>query len=245
MQDGFKCNRGVVRKNNEDACFIIPSHKVYLVADGVGGNNSGEVASNTAVEEIAKYIKGKNLEDCEGPEEIFGLFTEAIDIANSEIYKMGKEQANYKGMATTLVTTYIRDDAAYFSNVGDSRAYLFRNGRLKRITKDHTYVNELVDKGVISEMEAETHSQKNVITKALGAEPLCEPDFYRVRLVENDIVLLCSDGLYGEIGDSEMAEMLKRAVAHGTSMHDLCADFVDEAILSGGRDNITVVTIRI
>lgn len=245
LQIGFKCNRGVVRKNNEDACFLIPSHDVYIVADGVGGNNSGEVASSTAVESLAAFIKANNLESCETPEEIFGFFTEAIDTANSEVFRIGNEEENCRGMATTVVMTYIRDGSAYLTNIGDSRAYLFRAGRLKRITKDHTYVNELIDKGVITEREAENHSQKNVITKALGAEPQVEPDFYKVDLQEKDLMMLCSDGLYGEVGEGRIAEILNNAQNRGTGMNDLCADFVDEAILAGGRDNITVICIRI
>lgn len=245
LQVGFKCNRGVVRKNNEDACFVIPTMDVYIVADGVGGNNSGEIASSTAVESLAGFVKANNLKSCETPEEIFGFFTEAVDEANRNVFEMGQENLNYRGMATTVVMTYIRRRAAYITNIGDSRAYLLRNGRLKRITKDHTYVNELIDQGIITEEEAEYHSQKNVITKALGAEPQAEPDFYKVNLEDRDIVMLCSDGLYGEVGETRLAELLGQAQEEGTGMNDLCADLVDEAILAGGRDNITVICIRI
>lgn len=245
LQIGFKCNRGVVRKNNEDACFVIPNKDVYIVADGVGGNNSGEIASGTAVEELAAFVKAGDLDSCSTPEEIFGFFTAAVDVANSKVFEISKTDPTCRGMATTMVMTYIHEGAAYLTNIGDSRAYLFRNGKLKRITKDHTYVNELIDKGVITEKEAETHSQKNVITKALGAEPAIEPDFYRVGLAEGDIMVLCSDGLYGEVGEDRMQDLLKVAASSGMKMNDLCADFVDEAILAGGRDNITVIAIRI
>lgn len=245
LQIGFKCNRGVVRKNNEDACFVIPNQDVYIVADGVGGNNSGEIASSTAVESLAGYIKVNDLRSCKTPEEIFGFFTEAVDAANSDVFKMGRDNADYRGMATTIVMTYVYDGCAYLTNIGDSRAYLFRKGRLKRITKDHTYVNELIEQGVITEKEAESHSQKNVITKALGAEPQAEPDFYRVSLEPDDIMMLCSDGLYGEVGEDKMTDLLAEAQYRGTGMNDLCADFVDEAILAGGRDNITVICIKI
>ena len=106
-------------------------------------------------------------------------------------------------------------------------------------------VNELIDKGIITAKEAESHSQKNVITKALGAEPQAEPDFYKVALERGDIMILCSDGLYGEVGEDRMTELLKNACENKTKMNDLCADFVDEAILAGGRDNITVISIRV
>lgn len=245
LQIGFKCNRGVVRKNNEDACFIIPNQDVYIVADGVGGNNSGEIASRSAVECLAAFVKANDLDLCKSPEDIFGFIAEAIDIANKAVYEKGTTDPSCRGMATTVVMTYIKDGSAYLANIGDSRAYLFREGRLKRITKDHTYVNELIDKGLITEKDAESHSQKNVITKALGAEQSVEPDFYKVSLADRDIMMLCSDGLYGEVGEDKITEMLTRADSEKMLMNDLCADLVDEAILAGGRDNITVICIRI
>ncbi|MBQ6496874.1 MAG: Stp1/IreP family PP2C-type Ser/Thr phosphatase [Firmicutes bacterium] len=241
QQIGFKCNRGVVRKNNEDACFVIPNKDVYIVADGVGGNNSGELASNTAVEKLANFVKENNIEECETPEEIFAFFTEAVDVANESIYRLGLKSLTNRGMATTIVMAYLYDGDAYITNIGDSRAYLYRDGHLKRITKDHTYVNELIDKGVITEGEAEHHKQKNVITKALGAEKGAEPDFYKVAIEGNDILLLCSDGLYGEVGEKKMASLMK----HSNSMNDLTTRLVDEAIRAGGRDNITVICVRI
>lgn len=245
LQIGFKCNRGVVRKTNEDSCFVIPNQDVYIVADGVGGNNSGEIASSTAVESLAEFVRSNDLRSCRSPEEIFGFFTDAVDVANERVYRKGREDADCRGMATTVVMTYIRDGSAYLTNIGDSRAYLFRNGRLKRITKDHTYVNELIDQGVITEKEAEYHSQKNVITKALGAESQVDPDFYKVNLQRDDVMLLCSDGLYGEVGEDRMADMLRSGQENNTGMNELCAEFVNEAILAGGRDNITVICIKI
>lgn len=241
LQIGFKCNRGVVRKNNEDACFVIPSHDVYIVADGVGGNNSGEIASSTAVETIAEFVKNGTLDKCTSSDEIFTFFTEAIDTANEEIYSMGLENPKYRGMATTVVMVYIKDGMGYIANIGDSRAYLFRNGGLRRVTRDHTYVNELIEKGIITEDEAENHNQKNVITKALGAEKYAEPDFYQINFNEGDIIMLCSDGLYGEVSEERLAEM----IADADTMNDLSSQLVDEANMAGGRDNITVVCIKI
>jgi PPM family protein phosphatase len=241
IQIGFKCNKGLVREKNEDACFVIPSSDVYIVADGVGGNNSGEVASRTAVTEIAGIVTSGELKECREPEEIFGFFASAIEHVNEKIYRMGLENEENRGMATTIVTAYIYKSAAYIANIGDSRAYLFRAGTLNRITKDHTYVNELIDKGVITEEEAETHKQKNVITRALGAERFAEPDFYRLDVSRNDILMLCSDGLYGEVAPERITEIL----AGEGSMNDICTQLVDEAIRCGGRDNITVVCLKI
>ncbi|HIU25542.1 MAG TPA: Stp1/IreP family PP2C-type Ser/Thr phosphatase [Candidatus Copromorpha excrementigallinarum] len=241
VQIGFKCNRGLVRENNEDACFVIPSHDVYIVADGVGGNKSGEVASRTAVSEIAQLVSDAELKKLREPEEIFGFFSGAVEKANETIYRLGTEKEENRGMATTVVIAYIAARKAYITNIGDSRAYLFRKGKLKRITKDHTYVNELIEKGVITEHEAENHKQKNVITRALGAERHVEPDFYKVGLSKDDILMLCSDGLYGEVKDDKMLEIL----SGDGSMNDICSELVEEAIGSGGRDNITVVCMKI
>lgn len=241
VQIGFKSNKGVVRKNNEDACFVIPGSDVYIVADGVGGNNSGEVASRTAVENIAGFVNENDIRANQMPEEIFSFMTDALACANTAIYSMGTEQSRYRGMATTVVMAYIYHGEAYIANLGDSRAYIFRNDEIRRITKDHTYVNELIDKGVITEDEAEVHKQKNVITRALGAEPRIEPDFYKLPLHTGDVLLLCTDGLYGEVGDAKMAQIL----AAGKNMNDTCADLVDAALRSGGRDNITVVCVRV
>ena len=241
VQIGFKCNRSIVRKNNEDACFVIPGHDVYIVADGVGGNNSGEVASRTAVSEIAEFINENDLSDCDDTEAIFESLSKAVGIANDKIYQMGMESAENRGMATTVVMVYIRGLDAYVANVGDSRAYLMRKGRLKQLTNDHTYVNELVQKGVITQDEAEHHKQKNVITKALGAEYFVEPDFYKIGLNKNDIIMLCSDGLYGEVDDAQIIESMNNM----DNMNDVCADLVEKAIRAGGRDNITVVCLKI
>lgn len=240
-QIGFKCDRGVSRANNEDACFVIPSDDVYIVADGVGGNSSGEVASRTAVSEIAMMVNDKDMKELKSEDEIFGFFSEAIESANEKIYLMGRDDRNYRGMATTVVAAYLKKGEAYITNVGDSRAYLLRNGKLKRITKDHTYVNELVEKGVITEEQAEMHSQRNVITRALGAEFSVTPDFYRFRVFRGDILMLCSDGLYGEVPEEDVTEILR---GNG-SMTDICQELVDKANELGGRDNITVVCLKI
>ncbi len=241
VQIGFKSNRGIVRANNEDACFVIPGSDVYIVADGVGGNSSGEVASRTAVEKIAAFVNNNDIRDHTTPDGIFGFMADAIGTANSAIFRMGQKEPGYRGMATTIVMAYLFRGEGYIGNVGDSRAYLFRQGKLSRVTKDHTYVNELIDKGVITEDEAESHKQKNVITKALGAEPTVSPDFYKLPLHSGDVLLLCTDGLYGEVGEEKMLEALQQ----GKDMNDTCADLVDLALRSGGRDNITVVCVRI
>lgn len=240
-QIGFKSNAGVIRDNNEDACFVIPSHNVYVVADGVGGNNAGEIASRTAVRGVAEYVTTVPLEECGSSEEIREYFIRCLSLVNEEIYQMGQKHKENKGMATTVVIAYIREDTAYVVNVGDSRAYLFRDGSLSQITVDHTYVNELLKNGVITEEEAEHHAQKNVITRAAGAEPFIKADFFQTKLEKDDILMLCSDGLYGEVDEQKLTEILDKK----NTMSGTCGRLVDEALRCGGRDNITVICLKI
>ena len=240
-QLGFKSNTGVVREKNEDACFVIPSHDVYVVADGVGGNNAGEIASRTAVQGVAEYVTEVPIADCETDEEICSYFIDCIASINQQVYKLGHSHKENRGMATTIVLAYLRDGKAYIMNVGDSRAYLLRDNELQQLTEDHTYVNELVRSGVITKEEAETHSQRNVITRAIGAEPFVKTDFYRIPIEAGDILMLCSDGLYGEVEEQKLIEILKK----DESMSQISNLLVDAAIEGGGRDNITVICLKV
>lgn len=240
-QIGFKSNAGVVRSNNEDACFVIPSHDVYVVADGVGGNNAGEIASRTVVQGIAEYVRDVPLDGCETDEAICEYFMECLTEVNQEVYQLGIEHKENRGMATTVVIAYLRGEAAYIVNVGDSRAYLLRDDELQQLTEDHTYVNELLKNGVITEEEAENHFQRNVITRAVGAEPYVKADFYSVPIQENDILMLCSDGLYGEVTEQQIIEIFNQ----NENMQNTCKLLVNAAIEGGGRDNITVVCLKV
>lgn len=241
MQVGFKSDRGLRRKNNEDACFILPSNKVYVVADGVGGGNAGEIASRTAVSQIASYIDRTPIGPTDDKYEIAQYFQNCLETVNSYIYDMAhKHDANY-GMATTIVVVYTHKGKAYISNVGDSRAYLFRSGQLTQLTEDHTYVNSLLKAGIITPEEAAHDERKNVITKAMGAERNVEPDFFQVDILEGDLILMCTDGLYDEVSDEEISEVLEE----GLTMSATCAELVLRANLNGGHDNITAVSLRV
>lgn len=144
-------------------------------------------------------------------------------------------------MATTAVIVYAIDNKAYITNVGDSRAYLFRHGMLVQLTEDHTYVNTLVKAGILSKEQAELDERKNMITKALGAEQTVEPDFFQVEIMKDDIFLICTDGLYDEVEHEEMIEIL----GGNRSMSDICAELINRANINGGRDNITVICLRV
>ena len=238
---GFKSNKGIKRSNNEDACFIMPQEQVYIVADGVGGNNSGELASRTAVTSVAEYIKKNPIELVKQEDHLKYYFEKCIAKANGDILMLAAKHTKNKGMATTLIVCHIRDKKGYILNVGDSRAYVFRGEELFQITEDHSYVNSLVKLGVITEKEAEGHQKSHVITRALGAEENISADFYQTNLKEGDIILLCTDGLYGEVGVEKLSEIMYAE----PQMSTLAEKLISEANKAGGNDNITVICIKI
>lgn len=238
---GFKSNKGIRRTNNEDACFIMPKEQVFMVADGVGGNNSGELASRTAVTLVAGYVKNHPLEEAKDENALRSYFEQCIAHANLEILNLAGKHDKNKGMATTIIVCHLRGNKGYLVNVGDSRAYVFRAGELFQITEDHSYVNSLIKMGVITEKEAEGHHKSHVITRALGAEEAISPDFYQTNLNEGDILLLCTDGLYGELGPEKLAGILSAE----TQMSTLAERLISEANRAGGSDNITVICIKI
>ncbi len=239
MDVGFKTDRGRIRANNEDAFFVLKNDGVFIVADGVGGSKSGEIASRTAVNEIAGFVENNKMGS--GEEEIKDFFLEALHKANEKVYALSATFPENMGMASTLVLAYIDGTDLYVVNVGDSRAYLYDDNRLNQITEDHTYVNALINAGVITEGEAKNRKDKNMITRAIGAEATVEPDIYRVKIKAGDKLLLCSDGLYGEIDEVEMAKVF----GLNMSMTDTCLLLVDMANANGGHDNITAICIAI
>ena len=170
MEVGFKSDKGLKRSNNEDACFVLLPDKVYLVADGVGGGNAGEIASRTAVSEIAGYIVEHPIKQVTNKYAVVNYFQDCLDNANAVIFDKARRYEENKGMATTAAVVYAKEGKVYIANVGDSRVYLYRDGQLLQLTEDHTYVNTLLKAGVISREQAAMDDRKNVITKALGAE---------------------------------------------------------------------------
>ena len=146
-----------------------------------------------------------------------------------------------KGMATTVVIAYVADNQLYIANVGDSRAYVLRDGELNQITEDHTYVNTLLKAGIISEEEAANHENKNMITRAVGADYTIEPDFFQVSIEAGDMILICTDGLYGEVEKSELISRLTEE----ESMTHICNELVEAANRNGGSDNITMVVLKV
>jgi protein phosphatase len=210
------------------------------VADGVGGNNAGEIASRTAVETCRDFMSINHLAGV-SERDIGDLFDACLARANDSVVEACRQQPENRGMATTLVLCHVREDKAYFANVGDSRAYLYADGQLLQITEDHSYVNALIRMGVLTEEEARHHKRGHVITKAIGAELTVEGDQYDVEIREGDILLLCTDGLYGELSKEEIIAILQ----DDQDMQVLTERLVDRANQLGGRDNITAITVKV
>ncbi|MEG0291352.1 MAG: Stp1/IreP family PP2C-type Ser/Thr phosphatase [Anaerovoracaceae bacterium] len=240
IQIGFKSDRGKRRNNNEDACFVMPKENVYMVADGVGGNNAGECASNMAVSKIAECIRENSLTGIEDQNEIAICLKRYIEIANKEIIDFALHNKENRGMATTLVMCYIKGDTLYIANIGDSRAYIYRQGELFQITEDHSYVNSLIKMGAITHEEAKDHEKGHMITKALGAAKEADADYYQTKIVDGDVVLLCTDGLYGELSEGE----IEKLISQEGDMSKLAEKLIAYANEAGGRDNITAVCIK-
>ena len=238
---GFKTDTGICRSNNEDSVFIMPDKQLYMVADGVGGHNSGELASRMTVGYMAQFVALHPIEYVKGAIELKDYFLSMFDGANDLVFKKSISESENRGMATTAVLCYLKDKMAYVINVGDSRAYLVRDGVLRQITKDHTLVQEMIDNGMITEEQAEERNDKNMITRAIGGEMTVHPDFFAFETYPGDTIIMCSDGLYGEIEADKMASMASSA----KTMHGLANDLVDAANNHGGGDNISVVCIRI
>lgn len=195
--------KGCVRKNNEDAFLIVSSQGLYAVADGMGGHKAGEVASSTALREMEQLVP--QLAELEDQDLQKGL-TEAFSQANRVIYEASKTDPEKAGMGTTLTLLLIRNNETTIAHVGDSRAYLWRDQVLTMLTNDHSLVGELVRLGQISLEESEKHPQRNVLMRAVGANPTIDVDCQSMSLQTGDVFLLCTDGFSNMISDQELAE---------------------------------------
>ena len=236
---GFKTDKGMLRGGNEDSLFILPEQQLYIVADGVGGHNSGELASRLTVGYIAQFVAINRISDVENDAKLKKYLTSCLEGANELVHS--KATGENAGMATTVVLCYLRGSVAYVVNVGDSRAYLVRDGALHQVTEDHTYVNEMVSRGLMTREEAGESPNKNMITRAIGAEADVEPDFFTFKTYPGDVIILCTDGLYGEAEDDTIALI----TSESKNMHRLASDLVAAANLHGGHDNVSVVCIKI
>lgn len=245
MRSVGKTDIGLVRKVNEDS-FICEKLEgsddsyLYIVADGMGGHNAGEVASSMAVNEVAAYIR-ENIEALRlGDKEIQDLIRDAILYANDKVYKTSIIKSSCLGMGTTLSMVLIKGGSLYIGHVGDSRVYLIRENEISMLTEDHSLVAELIKSGTIKPEEANSHPQKNVITRALGTEYTLEPDVKQFDMQRGDYILICTDGLSNAVNEEDMVYTVKNS----SDLNEACELLVNKAKERGGFDNITVVIIQ-
>ena len=231
IESAYRTDTGRQRRGNEDSLFSAPP--VFAVADGMGGAQAGEVASRIAIEAFQQGLPGTG-----GAEE---RLAEIAREANREIYERSHLGDDYAGMGTTLTAALLEDDHVAIAHVGDSRAYMYREPELVRLTRDHSLVDELVQRGKLTEEEALEHPQRSIITRALGPEPEVEVDTWTYPVQPGDVLLLCSDGLTSMIGESEIAGILQSE----PSLDAAASRMIDAANEAGGRDNITVILFRV
>ena len=241
MKAFAKTDIGKARENNQDY-YYIPNQteklNLCILADGMGGYNGGEVASKLATETVKKYIKTNfPKEEC-SKEAILSLIKNAMEYANMVVYEKSKEVKELEGMGTTLDICLIYNNKVYIGHIGDSRIYRIRKNIIRRITTDHSYVEKLVKDGTITREEAFYHPKKNMLMKALGCNESIEPDILVKEFLENDIMLMCSDGLTNMLTEEAIYDIVQE------QPETACENLVKRANENGGYDNISVILIK-
>ncbi len=242
---------GMKRRLNEDVYLVDEEHGIYLVADGMGGHTAGEVASRIAANAIQSvFSNGTHLEDVTWPEHwdtersaAANCLVDAILEAHARVTEAVSANQELKGMGTTVVAAVHSNRARQFiiGHVGDSRAYLLRNGKLEVLTDDHSWVHEQVTAGFLSEEAARSHPLKNVVTQALGGSTKPHVDILEIEVRDDDLFLLCSDGLNTMLTDERIAELLTSS----ESLAEVGRRLIVEANQAGGNDNVSVVLVRV
>lgn len=232
---------GLCRSENQDSVctFVHAGFLVGIVADGMGGHNGGSVASQMAASCLKEKLLSGLTEEA-STSDVMELLRDAYFEANAQIYKRAQEDASLQGMGTTLTVAVLKDDRVLVSNIGDSRAYLLEREKISQLTVDQTLVQYLIDSGKITAEEAKTHPHRNVILEAVGTTDTILPEIY-VKKLDGHIVLLCSDGLSGEVEDDRMLEIAMTT----KSMAQAADALIAEANAAGGSDNITVALLKV
>ena len=230
---------GVKRKSNQD--FVFSSDEpvgnlpnLYIVADGMGGHRAGDFASRYTVEAFTDTVRNSREENP------ISIIDEAVNVANLALIDKASENVEMKGMGTTLVVATVIGDSIYIANVGDSRLYLV-NEEIQQITRDHSLVAEMVNMGEIDKKSARTHEKKNIITRAIGAASELVADYFEIEYSSGDIILMCSDGLTNMVEDEDIKNIINKGEELDLTAHKL----VDTANNNGGKDNISVLLVRL
>lgn len=225
---------GLRRTNNEDASLVQPEERLFALSDGMGGAAAGEIASGYFIDTVREVFSGQNRAS---EETVCALVREAFSLSNQRIIGHTAEHPQDVGMGCTGELLTFHADRYVIGHVGDSRIYLFRGGKLRQITRDHSLVQLQVDQGIISPQEAKQHPMKNIILRALGSDPSLSLDLIKGTVLHRDIFLLCSDGLSDMVADAAIQDIL----ATTQSLEYKVRSLIDSANAAGGRDNITVI----
>lgn len=245
MEIGSYTDKGALRAINEDdyyvSDYVSDVDAIYaVVADGMGGHLAGDIASSMAIHVACDYIEA-NFDASKESEGVAELLKNAVTYANNTVFSRAGTNEDLSGMGTTFSLVFVLGKKAIICHVGDSRIYLLRDGKIKKLTTDHSLVEELVLKGSITETEAKDHPHRNIITRALGASAEVEADIFEKNLKVGDILLLCSDGLTNEVSENEILEI----VAGEEMLMSAAQKLTFKAIDNGGKDNITAVLLKI
>lgn len=236
-------DRGAVRRDNQDSFLIERLDDmdcvIAVLCDGMGGEKAGNIASDLAAKTFISELREMLLANKKRKPDIKAMMTEACDTANRMIYSYSCFDTDYTGMGTTIVSAVIFGDSAYVLNVGDSRCYKISRRKMTQVTKDHSLVQEMVDRGELTPAQARTHPRRNVITRALGVNELVPCDVFSPKLQRGELLLLCSDGLTNMLEDKEIFDTYRRH----TDPLSLGRSLMAEALKRGARDNVTIVII--
>lgn len=241
MEAFAKSDIGKARDMNQDYYYISSKQdeiQIFILADGMGGYKGGEVASCLATKTALSYIQSNFEKTIKEKEEILKLIKSSMEYANMVVYEKSKEDKELEGMGTTLEVCLIYNNKAYIGHVGDSRVYRIRKEFIRKLTRDHSYVEKLVKDGTITEEEAMHHPKKNMLTKALGCTAFVDPDVTVKGFMKDDIILMCSDGLTNMVNEDEIYQLIKQDYKVATNK------LIEKANENGGYDNITAILIK-
>lgn len=244
-----RTDTGLVRDHNEDAISFEPDLGLVILADGMGGYNAGEVASGIATQVVAEVMRAQMMTTPPHVKTAGSLWPVAhemlllaIDRANSLIYSTAQEHSQCAGMGTTLVTGVFYNDHLAIAHVGDSRAYRLRGDDFEQLTRDHSFLQEQVDAGLLTPEEARHAPYKNLVTRAVGIGPVVHTELHEYEVQSGDVYLFCSDGLSDMLPDESLAQLIK---LFKENLSQACNVLIEQANAEGGRDNISVVLVRI
>lgn len=231
---------GMKREGNEDAFLLLPDKQLYIVSDGMGGHNAGEVASITAVKALETYFASHAIPTVNS-EAIKGTMIDAVIEADKKVKDLSRSKSEYSGMGCTVAMVLIDGDNIHTCHIGDSRVYVINKKEIVQVTTDHSVLTELIQAGQMSKEEARLSDLRNQLTQALGISSSVRPEYNNYQVKKDDTLLLCTDGLWDMLADDE----IHKAVSEGGLPEEICTRLIRMANDAGGEDNITVVAARI